>query len=266
MKLYAISDLHLSFITMPDPGLWTAREHKPMSVMDDIWEGHAQKIYNNWNKIIEPSDIVFVSGDISWAMKLEEALTDLGFLGMLPGNIIAIPGNHDYWWQSISKVRAVLPPNVKLIQNNCMMLGNVAICGSRGWTCPRDTYFKDSDDKIYRRELIRMENSLQCVPPGVSQKIVLMHYMPTNEKHQPSGFIELFKKYKVNAVVYGHLHSKACSFRLPDSMWGIRFYLTSADFLGFAPLLVAHEEEGGQGVVFSDSSQLECPLTRPESV
>lgn len=239
MKVYAIGDLHLSFTATPDPDDWqNGLEYKPMSEINEFWTGHAVRIYENWRKIVHPGDVVLVPGDISWAMRLDEARSDLDFLGLLPGLIIAIQGNHDYWWQSISRVRAVLPPNVRLIRNDHVRLGELVICGTRGWLCPNSEYFRPEDMKIYQRELIRLENSLKSVKPAAREIIVMTHYMPTNEKHEHSGFIELFQKYGVQKAIYGHLHARACRYRLPDRAWDISFYLASADYLNFTPCLI----------------------------
>jgi len=238
MNIFAISDLHLSFSTDPDPPLWTAGQYKPMSEIDPVWTDHARKIYENWIATVGPDDLVLLSGDISWAMRLEEAGPDIFFLGLLPGSIVAIQGNHDYWWQGISRVRAKMPPNVRLIQNDCVFYGGLAICGSRGWISPGGNFFGERDRKIYLRELIRLENSLQCAAGQAEEIIVMMHFMPTNEKLEYGGFIELFEKYGVKTVVYGHLHARACRYRLPDHCWGMGFHLTSADFLNFTPTLI----------------------------
>jgi len=104
------------------------------------------------------------------------------------------------------------------------------------WVCPNSSLFKEEDEKIYRRELIRMENSLRVA--GEGQKVVLTHYMPTSEKHEYSQLVQLFEAYGVGTVVYGHLHAKACRYRLPDQVWGINFHLVSADYLGFNPKLI----------------------------
>lgn len=237
MNIYSMSDLHLSFATRPDPDQWNAILYKPMSDLDQKWLNHPRKIYDNWCSTVTEKDLVLVPGDISWAMRLDQVHCDMNFLGMLPGNIIAVQGNHDYWWQSISKTRAVAPGNVRLVQNDSVQVGDLALCGSRGWLCPNGAYFSDDDLKIYNRELIRMENSLKSAA-GAGEIIAMMHYMPTNEKHEYSGFIELFQKYGVKTVVYGHLHARACRYRLPDVQWGIRFYLVSADYLDFMPRLI----------------------------
>ncbi len=239
MKIYALGDLHLSFLRTPDlEKPETFREYKPMGEVSEAWTGHARKIYQNWCYTVGPGDVVLVPGDISWAMRLPQAMSDLNFLSLLPGLKICVQGNHDYWWQGISKIRSVLPPSVRLIQNDHVRLGDLAICGSRGWLCPNGMHFGEHDFKIYRRELIRMENSLASVSPPAREIIVLMHYMPTNEKHEYSGFIELFQKYGVKTVVYGHLHARACRYRLPDCAWGISFHLVSADYLNFTPKLI----------------------------
>jgi len=240
MKIYAISDLHLSFSARPVPGNWQASpQYKPMEEVDASWVDHARRIFENWTRIISPDDVVLVPGDISWAMRLEEARHDFQYLAQLPGQIVAVQGNHDYWWQSISRVRAAAPANMRFIQNDHVRLGKLAVCGTRGWLCPNSAYFKAEDEKIYRRELLRLTNSLQSVRGGETEILVIMHYMPTNEKHEYSGFIEIFQEYGVKHVVYGHLHARACRYRLPDRAWGINFYLASADYLSFSPRLIA---------------------------
>jgi predicted phosphohydrolase len=238
MNIYAISDLHLSFSERPDPPLWSAREYKPMSEMDDIWAGHARRIYENWSGLVKEGDLVLMPGDISWAMKLEEAGPDMEYLGMLPGHIVAVQGNHDYWWQGISRARAKMPGNVSLVQNDCWVRDGLAVCGTRGWLCPNGSFFGEKDEKIYKRELIRLENSLRSAQGRAGKAIGMMHFMPTNEKKECSGFVELFGDYGVDTVVYGHLHSRACRYRLPDRQWGINFHLVSADYLHFTPALI----------------------------
>jgi len=238
MNIYAISDLHLSFRTNPDPPHWKAEQYKPMSEIDGGWFDHARRIYENWLNTVDYGDLVLMPGDLSWAMKLEEAVPDIYFLGLLPGKIVMVQGNHDYWWQSISRAREKMPPNVFLIQNDCVFFDRLAVCGTRGWTCPNDNYFTEQDRKLYKRELIRLENSLRCASGRADRIIAMTHYMPVNEKKEYSGFIELFEKYGVDTVVYGHLHSRSCCCRLPEKAWGINFRLVSADYLNYTPGLI----------------------------
>lgn len=239
MRFFSISDLHLSFSKPVDPLNWQSVElHKPMDIFNQEWHNHYQKIYDNWIAQVQPEDIVLMPGDISWATRLEEARYDLDFLGLLPGTIYAVPGNHDYWWQGISKTRQFVPENMKLIQNDSALVGEIALCGSRGWTCPNSHQFTAEDEKIYKRELIRLENSLRSVAKSAVEIIVMMHFMPTNEVHECSGFIELLCDYKVGRVVYGHLHDRARNYRLPDELWGIKFHLVSADYVDFSPIIL----------------------------
>src|SRR5690606_13572844 len=87
LNIFAIGDLHL-------PG----RQDKPMDVFGSAWENHPQKIREAWREVVSEDDVVLVPGDISWAMTLADAEDDLAYLGSLPGRIIMIRGNHDYWW------------------------------------------------------------------------------------------------------------------------------------------------------------------------
>lgn len=243
MKLFGIADLHLSFSEGVIPGNWdTVREHKPMGIFGEKWSNHYQKIYENWVRFVKDEDIVLVPGDISWGLKLEDALHDLEFLAELPGKIILVQGNHDYWWQSVSRVRKALPSNVLALQNNSFTIGEISICGTRGWTCPHGNGFTKHDEKIYLREIQRLELSLKNADSDVKRKIVMMHFMPVNEKHEKNEFIELMQEYNVELCIYGHLHSSAHKQRLPDHKWGINFSLVSADYLNFLPELLWEEK------------------------
>lgn len=244
MKIFAVGDMHLSFSSMVEPPHWDeARTYKPMDVFGAEWRQHYRKLYENWHRVVGEHDLVLLPGDISWAMKLDEAACDLGFIGLLPGLVVAVAGNHDYWWQSLARVRAVLPSNMRVIQNDHLVCGHTAICGSRGWTCPGNDGFGEVDLKIYRRELVRMENSLRSVGPGVNHIIVMTHFMPTNTSHEKNEMVEILQRYSVDTVVYGHLHGSATRHRLPEEAWGIRFCLASADFLDFKPAFIM--EMGG---------------------
>lgn len=242
VKVYGLADLHLSFLDYVEPGKWhLVEEHKPMNCFGPQWERHFQKIFDNWTKTVTSQDVVLVPGDISWALKPSDAVYDLYYLSLLPGKIIAVQGNHDYWWQGITKVRRMVPPNMEVIQNDCVMVGKTAICGTRGWLCPNESQFTDHDAKIYAREQLRLQLSLQSAPDRAERIVVMMHYMPTNEQHEKNGFIALMQQYGVSMCVYGHLHAQAHETKLPDECWGIKFHLVSADYLDFRPLLLWQE-------------------------
>jgi len=239
VRIFAIGDLHLSFCRPVVPPEWDGVvQHKPMDVFGAHWHHHFEKIFDAWINTVKGDDLVLVPGDISWAMTLPDASYDLAFLGDLPGNIILIQGNHDYWWGSISRVREALPGNVFALQNDSICFGATAICGTRGWICPNHTEFTDHDQKVYQREIKRLEMSLNSLPPKMESIYVMMHFMPSNDRHEWNGFIELMERYQVKLCVYGHLHQGAYHLRLPEEKWHIGFSLVSADYLDFTPKLI----------------------------
>lgn len=223
MKVFAISDLHLS-INNP----------KPMDIFGPAWEGYLEKIIADWNEKVSDEDIVLISGDISWAMRLAEAKPDLDIICNLKGIKIIIRGNHDYWWNSIGNVRKCLFNNTFAIQNDAIKIGNYIIGGSRGWLLPDSTEFKEDDDKIYKRELIRMELSLQTMytlRQNDEKMIVMTHFPPYNHKGEDSEMTKLFEKYGVDAVVFGHLHNYDRNQASKLIKNDINYYLTSCDLV-----------------------------------
>ena len=222
MKIFAISDLHLA-ITTP----------KPMDVFGGEWENYLEKIAIDWKNKVSDNDIVLIAGDLSWAMKLEDAMTDFSYFKDLPGTKIIIRGNHDYWWSTISNVRNSLPENVYAIQNDAMKIDNFIFCGTRGWTVP-ELYSGQSeeDKKIFSRELIRLEMSLQQAKKLQTNNeiiICMLHYPPFNSKFEMSEFTYLLEKYDIGICVYGHLHGKNVRADKLVVKDGIKYYLTSCD-------------------------------------
>lgn len=225
MALYTISDLHLGF-----------NVDKPMDVFGDKWKNHDEKIKENWINMIEDNDMVLISGDISWSLRSEDSLYDLEWINKLPGKKIIGKGNHDFWWGSISKLNAMYE-NTKFLQNNYYVYEDYAICGTRGWICPNSNAFTAKDEKIYKREIIRLKLSLDSARKGGYNKIIVMvHYPPTNDKFEESEFIKIFKEYDVEKVIYGHLHGPSLKCKLYEGhIDGIEYILTSADYLDFMP-------------------------------
>jgi len=225
MRIYALGDLHLS-----------GKQEKPMDIFGYHWLNHQQKIKDNWLKIVRPEDIVAIPGDISWAMTDAEVTVDLQWIAGLPGKKVLVRGNHDYWWKKITQLNTMYE-NMFFIQNNAIQYENYIFCGSRGWVCPGSVPFSDQDEKIYNRELQRLELSLKSLPVTVDNEvIVIMHFPPVNEKRERSGFIELYEKYHVSKVVYGHLHDqKSFSNALMGPWNGIEYHLVSADYVDFSP-------------------------------
>ncbi|MGV8146645.1 MAG: metallophosphoesterase [Alkaliphilus sp.] len=223
MALYAISDLHLS-----------GTGEKPMDVFGENWIHHTKKIEDSWMRKVKGDDTVLIAGDISWAMNLADATIDLEWINELPGRKILCKGNHDYWWSSITKINS-LHKNMDFLQNNFFSYNEYAICGTRGWICPNIYTFTEDDNKIYIREANRLETSLERAKnDGFTKIIAMLHYPPTNESMHSSLFTELFEKYNVEEVVYGHLHgSESYKIGLKGLINGVRYRLVSCDYLDF---------------------------------
>ncbi len=222
MNVYAIGDLHL-------PG----GDCKPMDVFGAHWEGHFDKIRRDWKSKVGPEDVVLIPGDISWAMKMEEALADLKAIGELPGRIILLRGNHDYWWCGITKLRELLPPGMYAVQNDAMRMEDTVFCGTRGWTLPGPGSPAE-DEKIYSRELQRMEMSLEKAKAlGGDRLVVMCHYPPLGEGGAETRLSQLLDRYRPDDVVYGHLHGASLRGAVTGEIHGIRYHCVSCDGLNF---------------------------------
>ncbi len=221
MKIFAISDLHLS-----------VNNPKPMDIFGPVWEGYLDKIFAEWREKVGEEDIVLLAGDFSWAMRLEDAISDFNLLKGLPGHKIIIRGNHDYWWKSISAVRAILPYKMMAIQNDAIRLDGVVICGTRGWQVLENGATRtDEDKKIYDREVLRLEMTLSAgkkIMQEGDMLICMMHYPPMNFEKEDSEFSALIEKFGVKKVVYGHLHGYKNPL-LHYEKNGVEYYLTSCD-------------------------------------
>lgn len=228
MSIFVISDLHLSLSV-----------DKPMDIYGGQWMNHVERIKKNWITLVREEDQVIIPGDISWGLRLEEAMEDLNWIDELPGKKILFKGNHDLWWNSIGKLNKLFE-SLTFVQNNYYETQTHRVCGSRGWACPGEVGFTSQDEKIYLRELGRLRLSLDAaMKHGDNEKemIGVLHFPPTNEKMEPSGFIKLFEEYGIKKVVYGHLHGKeAYKNGLQGIRNGIEYSLTSCDKLECTPL------------------------------
>lgn len=228
MNLFAIGDLHLSY-----------SKHKPMDLFGVHWKAHEEKIKKQWEELVTDEDVVLIPGDISWAMRLKEATKDLEWLEQLPGKKICIKGNHDYWWDRTGILNK-LYKSLYFLQNTAYWIGDLAICGTRGWALLNPDMRTEADEKMIHRECIRLKLSLEeACKKGCREIWVLLHYPPCGENQSPSPFIELMKQYPVKRVIYGHLHDEAAWKKaLIGNYDGISYHLVSADYLGFRPFWI----------------------------
>lgn len=230
MAIYAISDLHLALSV-----------NKPMDVFGDRWANYMDKLKDSWCQTVSPEDHVIIPGDISWATYLQEAQADFAYIEDLPGKKIISKGNHDYWWTTSSKLEKFKLGNnftsIHFMHNNSFEMENIILCGTRGWKCPGDADFDVEDQKIYNRELQRLELSIKsAAAENGREMLVAMHYPPFNAQKQPSAFVDIMKHYGVKNCIYGHLHSHGFKSAVQGEVEGINFRLVSADYLNFEPL------------------------------
>lgn len=247
MAVWALADLHLSF-GVPD---------KKMDIFGIQWKDHPERIRAHWLEQITPNDLVLLPGDISWAMRPEDAKADLDWIHSLPGTKVMIRGNHDYWWYSLKKIEQFLPPSIHLIQNNIFKWNNIVIGGARMWDTseysfgnfipyidnPRENTLTKVEDpkeaeKIFVRELSRLESSLKQMPKDSSIRIAMTHYPPIGADLQPSRTSALLEKYDVSLCVFGHLHNVITNALPYGTKNGVRYVLTSCDYLDCNPVKV----------------------------
>lgn len=236
MKVFAISDLHLS-----------SAVEKPMDIFGDGWQNHFTKISEDWAKKVTDDDVVLLGGDMSWGLTLDEAEPDFQLVAQQNGRKYVVKGNHDYYWNSLSKMRARFP-QFAFIQNNAYRIEAaetdsqnsetcsnkaIVIAGSRGWNIPS----KDGDEetrKIYARELQRLELSLSQAKKlrrDGDVLIALLHYPPFDADYANTEVTDLLEKYNVDYALYGHLHGKNVRVTPRLKKNGIEYILTSCDLI-----------------------------------
>lgn len=207
-----------------------------MNVFGGEWENHLEKIKADWRVKVGDEDIVLLCGDTSWGTVLEEGVFDLECLKDLKGKKVFIRGNHDFWWNGITKLRDRRPDDTfYFLQNDCVRFENVVICGSRGWTCPGSADYTDRDEKLYLREAERFKlcfNEVAKVRQEGDLLLVMTHYPPMNPKLQDTLFTELFRQNGADKVIFGHIHGQSY-FPFRTVKDGIEYILTSCDKVGF---------------------------------
>ena len=224
MALYAIGDLHLC-LGAP----------KPMDIFGGAWVGYLDKLKAGLS-VITPEDTTVLLGDLSWALDLDHAKEDFAWIDQIPGKKIILKGNHDYWWSTASKFYKFCQDNgfsnQWILNNNHYEYEGFAVCGTRGWFFEEqrsDTH----DEKVFRRELIRLEASLQSA--GDLPKLVFLHYPPRYKGYTCDEILEILNRYDVRQCYYGHLHGPSHGLAMEGQWDGVEYKLVSADRLNFQP-------------------------------
>ena len=227
MAIFALSDLHLS-----------NQVDKPMDVFGTTWENYTQRIALQWKEKIRENDTVLIPGDVSWGTYLEQAEEDFRFIEQLPGIKYISKGNHDYWWETVTKMNQFLETHglqtIRFVYNSAFLAENKVVCATKGFE-------KETEERLKARELIRMENSLKEGQKLCGAEMVAMlHYPPFYKNGEPiDEMISLLKKYNVHTCVYGHVHNRGHKVPLDENLYGIQFRLVSCDQVDFCPVMLA---------------------------
>lgn len=228
MAVYTIADLHLSL-----------DGKKPMDVFPG-WNDYVSRLTKNWNALVTPQDTVVIAGDISWAMKLEDADLDFAYLDRLPGKKLLLKGNHDYWWSTRKKIEAYLTnrgfSTLSIVHNSAVPVGEIAVCGTRGWLYNAET---PEDQKIVNREVGRLTTSLKEAESLGLRPVVFLHYPPLYDDQRCEEILNVLKEWNIRDCYFGHIHgSQAAKRAVVGEYSGIKMHLISCDTVQFTPVLV----------------------------
>lgn len=225
MAIFGISDLHLSLSA-----------DKPMDVFKG-WDNYVERLTSHWNRSITDDDVVVIPGDISWALKLNDAYEDFNFLNSLPGKKIILKGNHDLWWSTTNKMNLFLENNnfdtIQFVFNSAIPVGEYVICGSRGW------FFDDKEQskKVILREAGRLRTSLEKAIATGLKPLVFLHYPVVYKEQVCKELLDVLLEFDIKEAWYGHIHGAG---RQPAKITysGIDFHLITCDSIDFSPIII----------------------------
>lgn len=228
MSLFVIADLHLSL-----------GAEKPMDVFNG-WQNYVERLETNWRAVVQPEDTVVLAGDLSWAMKLEDALQDFRFLHSLPGEKIIMKGNHDYWWATRNKIDTFLAEHglfsLKVMHNCAYKVGDRALCGTRGWLYRAQS---EEDKKIVNREAGRLLASIEEAKKLGGKLTAFLHYPPVYDGMECREILDILVDAGVTDCYFGHIHGQyAAKKALIGEYNQVKMHLISCDFVNFCPVLI----------------------------
>lgn len=240
MALFVISDLHLSTLESTN---------KSMEVFGHRWQDYMSRLKSNWTRLVTDADTVIVPGDISWALSLEEAVSDLKFIDSLPGKKLLGKGNHDFWWTTMNKHRLLFEReginSISFLYNNATEADGFIVAGTRGWYQDdeaKGALHNTDFEKLVNREALRLELSLKeahLLRENAPEKeiLVFMHFPPVWSGKVCQPLIDVLGRYNVKRLFFGHIHGNYTCPSVFDYE-GIRMELISADYLGFVPKII----------------------------
>jgi predicted phosphohydrolase len=232
MRVWAISDLHLSTARPRDRSAYAAR-----------WSDHAAKIEAHWREAVGRDDLVLLPGDISTAGNHRDVQGDLAWLDRLPGTKVLGPGNHDRWWNGAANVRPMLRRSLRAVGGDAIAVDGVVVCGTMGAPPPRDPDAPDAASKEHwERELAALDGAFEAAKrirePG-SPLYVLWHFPPFDAHGRPTPAVPRIEAAGATACVFGHLHQQGqWATAAQGRVGGVRYCCVAADAIGFRPLRI----------------------------
>ena len=130
--------------------------------------------------------------------------------------------------------------SIGFLRNNAVEIEDDLICATRGWILPDDSEFTAADEKILAREAGRLKLSLEAaaaIRKPQQRLIVCLHYPPLTRTLAGSVLTDLMQEYDTDICCYGHIHASGSPLALAGKeLEGIKYWLASADQIGFKPL------------------------------
>jgi len=243
MSVFVIADTHLSLTA-----------DKSMEFFKGRWSGYIDKLEKNWNETVKQPDSVIIAGDISWGADFNECEKDFAFINNnLHGTKYIIKGNHDYWWNTMTKMTKWLEEKsfdkIKIVHNNAYLCENIIICGTRGWFTGDDDGEENIiskeeifNHKILKREVNRLDMSIQAAKKIKAENpdckiVAFIHYPPVYGDYVCDEIVDLLEKEEIKRCYFGHIHNVNWSKRI-RAYRNIDFEIVSADYLKFTPMRV----------------------------
>ena len=243
MAVFVIADTHLSLSV-----------NKSMELFKGRWSGYVEKLEKNWNNTVNDSDGVIIAGDISWGMNSSECEKDFGFINnKLNGYKYIIKGNHDYWWNTLTKLNAWLAEKnldkIKIVNNNAYLCENIIICGTRGWFIGGDGEEGVSPEEIFNNKILKREVNRLSLSIAEAKKIkqnnnnngeiiAFIHYPPVYGDYICEEIIDLLEKEEIKRCYFGHIHNVNPG-KIIRNYRNITFEVVSADYIKFTPMRIS---------------------------
>ena len=240
MSIFTIADLHLSTLESTN---------KSMEVFGNRWTDYINRLSSNWKRLVTDNDTVIIPGDISWALSLAEAESDLKFLNSLPGKKILGKGNHDFWWATMKKhedfFKAKGIETISFLFNNAYAVENCIIAGTRGWYHDEEAANQPGNadfEKLTNREALRLRASLNEAKKlkelyKEKEIIVFTHFPPFWNGKASENIISILTEFGIKRLYFGHIHG---NYTVPPKFdyAGIEMNIVSADYLAFTPKII----------------------------